>query len=378
MTHKHHTHYTHHHRRPFLYNPYEIALLGYSGSGKTTLATHLIKKWTPERHVAYIKHARHSFEMDQLGKDTFQARDSGASMIYVEDPTHRAIIKKSSTESPLAYPELLEADIVFVESYKNLDMPKIILIDQEEKIIKDLEEEKYDRVLLCAGPKPRCPTLSSRFRYFQRDDIEEIVQAIGNQLDRMVKLFPVYGLILTGGKSVRMGRDKATLKIGGAMQSERCFKLLEQHCDSVFISNRTDQAHAIGHEGFPQIHDTFIDLGPTGGILSALKREPRATWFVAACDLPYLDDETLSKLLQKRNPFKMATAYVSERHKGLPEPLCTLYEPKSIYRIMNFVADNIYCPRKMLINSRIELVPLADQKALDNMNAPEDYKVMRG
>src|SRR5690606_23250199 len=100
---------------------------------------------------------------------------------------------------------------------------------------------------------------------------------------------------------------------------------------------------------------------------------PEAAWLVLACDLPFMDAPTLEHLVRGRNPFKMATAYFSQP-QGLPEPLCAIYEPKSIYRLLNFLASGYHCPRKVLVNSDVQSVEALNPLALTNVNEPKEYE----
>ncbi|HBA84594.1 MAG TPA: molybdenum cofactor guanylyltransferase [Verrucomicrobia bacterium] len=184
---------------------------------------------------------------------------------------------------------------------------------------------------------------------------------------------PLYGLVLTGGKSSRMKTDKAALRYNGQAQSARAFELLAKVCAKVYLSNRADQSEAPGHASFPQIHDLFANFGPVGGILSALKTHPAHAWLVTACDLPFLDEATLLQLIRHRDPRRMATAFLSA-HDGKPEPLCAIYEPHSMARLLDFTTRDVYCPRKMLMQSDAHLLPLENPQALDNVNFPEEYE----
>ncbi len=189
---------------------------------------------------------------------------------------------------------------------------------------------------------------------------------------------PLYGLVLTGGKSQRMKKDKARLKFHNTAQSQYVFDLLAKFCEKVFISNRKDQKHTPGQKGLPQIHDLkkFSGHGPLSGILSAMAAFPRASWLVLACDLPFVDEKTLKHLLRYRNAKKMATAYLS-RFNNLPEPLCAIYEPAAQKRLLSFFNKGISCPRKILINSHPQLLKLKNKTALDNINTPEEYRQAR-
>lgn len=185
----------------------------------------------------------------------------------------------------------------------------------------------------------------------------------------------LYGLVLAGGKSTRMKKDKSLLEYHGKSQIEYCFDLLSQFCERVFVSNREDQAELPGHKHFPQIHDAFFDMGPLDGILSAMTKYPQVAWLVLACDLPFVDKKALTRLIKKQNPSKVATAYRSI-HDNLPEPLCSIYEPGSVSVLLKFLADGCTCPRKILINSDIHLIEPDQEISLENINDPEEYQAV--
>ena len=193
--------------------------------------------------------------------------------------------------------------------------------------------------------------------------------------DRQVDL-PLFGLVLTGGQSTRMGRDKAALNYGSEVESRRVFGLLSEFCQQVFISCRSDQAELPGRQGLPQIHDTISVRGPLSGILAAFEARPNATWLVVACDLPRLDREVLATLVAGRNPLLFATAF--RGYQDFPEPLCTLYEPRARDRLLEFLAAGYDCPRKMLINSPVQVLEPLHGDRLANVNTPEEAAQIGG
>ena len=186
---------------------------------------------------------------------------------------------------------------------------------------------------------------------------------------------PVFGLVLVGGRSERMKKDKAVLEYDGKSQSARAYDLLAEHCENVFLSSRADQADLPGYVEFPQILDCCGKIGPTGGILSAQRTCPGAAWLVLACDLPFLDRKTLAHLILNRNPEKIATAFIS-MYDSLPEPLCTIWEPASENVLRESIEKDVLCPRKALINaqSRVELLAPLSPHALDNINTPDEFR----
>lgn len=182
---------------------------------------------------------------------------------------------------------------------------------------------------------------------------------------------PVWGLVLAGGESRRMGSDKALLKRGGHTQLSRSVELLERHVERTFVSARAEQADEPERSRFPQIVDRYSGIGPVAGILSALQEKQNVSWLVLACDLPNVDDATIDFLLRHRSPDYPFTAFRSS-YDELPEPLCAIYRPESRVIIEDFVQNGIICPRKMLIRSDTHLLQQPDPSALDNVNTPDD------
>lgn len=183
---------------------------------------------------------------------------------------------------------------------------------------------------------------------------------------------PLYGLVLAGGRSTRMQRDKAALEYAGRNQLERAVELVTPLVARVFVSVRPDQTGDALRARFAQIVDSGEIAGPIAGIIAAQTHHPDVAWLVLACDLPLLDRETLEHLLRSRRPTRQATAYRSS-HDGLPEPLCAIYEPSSRDALRAYVAGGRDCPRKFLINADAELLDQPQPGALDNVNTPTEY-----
>ncbi|MPY25331.1 bifunctional molybdopterin-guanine dinucleotide biosynthesis adaptor protein MobB/molybdopterin molybdotransferase MoeA [Shewanella psychropiezotolerans] len=118
-------------------NPLSIPVLGfcaYSGTGKTTL----LKKLIPELNsrgvkLAVIKHAHHNFDVDIPGKDSFEMRKAGARQMLVASHVRWALMTEDAVEGDPQLPHLLQqieqdkVDIVLVEGFKKLELPKIEL-----------------------------------------------------------------------------------------------------------------------------------------------------------------------------------------------------------------------------------------------------------
>jgi molybdenum cofactor guanylyltransferase len=184
---------------------------------------------------------------------------------------------------------------------------------------------------------------------------------------------PLFGLVLAGGASTRMQRDKAAIEYHGQSQLHWTFQLLSHVCAATFVSVRPDQREEPTRAGLPQIVDRQPGIGPIAGISAALQAHPKAAWLVVACDLPFLSEQTLRYLVEHRDARKLATAFKSS-HDGLPEPLCAIWEPASREPVLAFVAAGKQCPRKFLINGDALILDLPDAHALDNVNTADEYR----
>ncbi len=185
------------------------------------------------------------------------------------------------------------------------------------------------------------------------------------------------GLVLAGGKSTRMGTDKSVMQWHGTEQRYYMADLLRGLCNEVYISCRADQAEQIDKQ-YPVMVDTYSGLGPFGAILSAMTAHKDTAWLVTACDLPLLDAATLQYLLHNRDADTIATTFKSP-FDGLPEPLVTIWEPKSLPLLLAFLSEGRSCPRKVLIRNeqQVKILNPPDPNALMNANTEDEARQAR-
>ncbi|MFH6605041.1 NTP transferase domain-containing protein [Maribacter algicola] len=183
----------------------------------------------------------------------------------------------------------------------------------------------------------------------------------------------LYGLVLSGGKSTRMGSDKGLIAYHGIPQREYLYQLLGEVCERTYISLRKEQEAQVPF-GYATLTDKDRFRGPFNGILSAHERHPEAAWLVLACDLPLIDLPSLEQLVQERDSGKFATAFANKENP-LPEPLCAIWEPEGLKTAVAYLeAGNGTCPRKFLINNETKLVFPNNENVILNANSQEDYQ----
>ncbi|MCC6265173.1 MAG: molybdenum cofactor guanylyltransferase [Bryobacterales bacterium] len=131
------------------------------------------------------------------------------------------------------------------------------------------------------------------------------------------------GYVLVGGKSTRMRRDKALLPWYHLRLFEHLTGLLQPHCVDVALLG----ADRPEFRGFRVLADAFPDMGPLGGILSAL-REPGEEWrLILSCDTPLGDDALIRELVAKACDLTEADVdvVVPQTPDGRLQPLCAIW-----------------------------------------------------
>jgi molybdopterin-guanine dinucleotide biosynthesis protein A len=275
-----------------------------------------------------------------------------------------------------------DADLVLVNGNHYEAKAQIVVIDKtkESSLEKRLSQLNNVQLILLADN-------NEEIFYFVKESLPEwqkipvyhlgetgkIINFFKEKMEQSIPL--LNGLILSGGKSIRMGVDKSLIDWNGKEQRYYLADLLAKFCNDVFISCRADQKDEIAIN-YKTIVDTFTGLGPYGAILSAFREQPDCAWIIIACDIPLLDANTLKYLAENRNTSAMATAFESP-YDGFPEALITIWEPKSYPVLLSFLSQGYTCPRKVLRNNDVNIIKAPDPETLMNVNRPEDAETVR-
>lgn len=187
---------------------------------------------------------------------------------------------------------------------------------------------------------------------------------------------PLYGLILTGGESRRMQRDKALIEYHGKPHAQYLYELLSGYCETVYLSGRSQQWQNTPLESLPTLVDRHPSVGPMSGILTALETHPDVNWLVVACDLAYLNGSVIEHLVAQFREDAVATCYQNPE-KGFPEALCGLYTPHALEWFQKGMAAGIYCPVKLLQLADCHLIPCDLPQGIANINTPQEYENVR-
>ncbi|MDB5133854.1 MAG: mobA [Mucilaginibacter sp.] len=261
-----------------------------------------------------------------------------------------------------------KAQVVIIYNNKRASLEKRIaqLTNVELILLADNVTEVFDFIQEAIPSWQKLPI-------YRLDETEKIVAFFETKMQQAKPI--LNGLVLAGGKSVRMGYDKGAVNWFGKEQRYHVADMLKPLCHEVFISCRADQKPEI-NTNYNVLEDTFTGLGPFGAILSAFREQPDRAWLVVACDLPLLETDTFKFLISQRKIASIATAFNSP-YNEFPEPLITIWEPKSYPLLLAFLAQGYSCPRKVLINSDVNLLQAPNTEALTNVNTPEDLEKVK-
>lgn len=349
----------------------EWAILGAPCSEIQTLAQNLIQGVSSQWKAAYVDADHHAEPLS--GQSPLQA---GAALVYSDKISHRQFSLAAEPDAFARRVWFNETDLVLINGNHFQADRQILIADPRkyESIQRKLDRLTAVDLVLLAPELTRVPDFlieaAGQAPVFSLADTPAILQWLQARLQ--AEIAAPAGLVLAGGYSRRMGVDKGMLDYHGKPQREYLYELLAGQTSQTFISCRPDQV-ADMPQGFQTIPDTFLNLGPYGALLSAFRAFPDKAWLVAACDLPFIDAEAISWLLQQRDPSKMATAFQSPV-EPFPDPLFTIWEPKSYPVLLQFLAQGYSCPRKVLINTDIRLLQAPKPEWLTNVNTPEEFK----
>ncbi|MEL6355883.1 MAG: molybdenum cofactor guanylyltransferase [Bacteroidota bacterium] len=259
---------------------------------------------------------------------------------------------------------------------------QIVFIDAKEAGTLERRKEQLTdiaAIVLCPGEQEKPLWLINHLtrlqilpKWYPFEQLDEVFADLRH--NALQSLPPLKALILAGGKSTRMGTDKAQLQyLKGITEAERLADVCEELGLEPYLSLCESSNNPAKH--LPIVWDRFVGMGPMGAICSAFLHQPDAAWLVLACDLPLLEKEHIQRLIEARDSRHYATA-VQGKDRPFPEPLIAIYEPRAYQRLLQFLSLGYACPRKLLINSDITTLLFETELPLTNANTPEERKLV--
>lgn len=191
----------------------------------------------------------------------------------------------------------------------------------------------------------------------------------------MTKYRNISAIILAGGKSSRMGYDKAFIKIGGKAIIERTTETLKPLFDEIIIV--ANEPAKYSRFDLKVVKDIKPDCGPLSGIHSGLVNSDTQFNFVVACDMPFLNPSLIKFLCLKIDGYDGVVPIIKDK----PQPLHAIYSKSLLPLLEDALEGGDYALHTILNKANIKISELSDFKERDglqlefrNINDEKDLK----
>jgi len=180
------------------------------------------------------------------------------------------------------------------------------------------------------------------------------------------------GILLAGGKSSRMGEDKAFISYGGQYLYDYSLSILKFFTTDILVSSsnpRFDQTN------YRRIEDEITGIGPLGGIYTCLKYIKNQSAIILPCDLPLITRKIVDILLVNSNGYELTIAL---NPQNLPEPLIGIYSSALIPVIDKMIDSNYFKMQELFSYVKTNFVKIheAPPETFRNINSPEDFNLL--
>lgn len=176
--------------------------------------------------------------------------------------------------------------------------------------------------------------------------------------------------MLVGGRSSRMGRDKAAMLLAGEPLAARAARIVQESAGSVALVGNPELHGGLGYR---VVADRYPGEGPLGGILTALA-DTQAEWnVITACDMPGITAALLTKLLAEAERHN-ATILVPQVEEGRLQPLCAVYRRDALETLERTFAAGVRKLRTAFEGLPMTVYPTTEVACFQNLNTPEDWQ----
>lgn len=183
------------------------------------------------------------------------------------------------------------------------------------------------------------------------------------------------GVILAGGKSRRMGQNKALMNLGGRSLVARVAEVLRTVFEARLMVTNSPEVYA--DLGLPMVEDVYPDKGSLGGIYSAVHHAATPYCFVVACDMPFLNTAVMQYLMAQIGNYDVVIPDV----QGDMQPLHAIYSKACLEPMRRHLEGNRLKIVGFLPEVRVRTVTTAELQPLDpdlrsfqNLNTPEEFQ----
>ena len=340
-----------------------LHIVGRKRSGKTGLMIKLIQALSAKGYrVAGVRHSPHNHPLDAEGSDTAAYKKAGA--------IGAALITASETN--LFYPATGWHDKLLPVRH-TFNHCHLILVEGGMKQGKEkIEIIPPGKGPLSSGDAAARAVVSDHYSApdlpsFKPEEVEQLCSFI---VKRYISS-AISGAIMAGGRSSRLGVNKAFLKFHGRPAVELVLEKVSALVPPVVII--TNSPAEFGHLNIPAAPDIRPGCGPLSGIHAALSLSPAQYVLVVSCDLPLLTPQILRTLLSAYPGYDI-TLYKHE----LFEPLCAVYCRTCLPALEELIDHHEYRIIDLFPTLNVNVIRTDQKEAFQSINTPEDYARVLG
>jgi molybdopterin-guanine dinucleotide biosynthesis protein MobB len=342
-------------------NPPILSIVGRKQSGKTKLIIDIIEFLIGKGYrIAAVRHSPHHHCLDSAGSDTDRFQKAGAqgSGLITADEINlflpAATWKAKAIHITRAFQD---CHLILMEGGVKNAREKIEVVPEGENP-------------LCEGdPGMRAVVgrdcSANGMQSFAADEIERICSFIEKRYLRPA----LSAAVQAGGRSRRLGRNKALLQINESTVIEQVLKTVSRFCSHVkIVTNSPDEYK---HLGLETTTDIRPGGGPLSGIHTALSLSPTEYVLVVSCDIPLIGPEHI-ELLLSAYPGSDITLY---KHKNF-EPLCAIYRRTCIDALEELIDHQEYRIIDLFPTLKVKVIRIDNGAVFRSINTEEDYKYL--
>ncbi len=342
--------------------PHILSIVGRKGAGKTTLIETVIRTLTGRGYrVAGVRHSPHTHPVDKPGSDTgrFRAAGSaGAALLAADEATLFTAVAAWDEKITLLKKMFSDCHLIVMEGGSQNSREKIEIVPEGEGLVSPVDE-RLKAVVGSNGAPDGVP-------FFREGDTEALCSFIEECYLRPV----LSAAVLAGGKSSRLGRNKALVRINGEPLIDRMVRQVNVFCSDVRIVSNSPSEYA--YLGLDMSEDIRPGCGPLSGIHTALTRSATDFVLVTSCDMPLITADCLKNLV-KVYPGYDITIY---KHKNF-EPLCAVYRRTCLSALDELIDHEEYRIIDLFPSLAVHVVRTDTPDMFKSINTEEDLRFIQ-
>ncbi|MTI33485.1 molybdenum cofactor guanylyltransferase [Xanthovirga aplysinae] len=203
-----------------------------------------------------------------------------------------------------------------------------------------------------------------------------VPNAMGKDMEGKTNDRELTGIILAGGRSSRMGKDKALLSLNGKLFMEYIIEAIESLTSNIIIIGQEEEYEQFG---YPVYSDLIPGRGPLGGIYTGLYYSANSSNLILSCDIPCVTSDLLKYLFNKAYGYRVTVC----SHQQKIEPLIGVYQKTCLPLLKDMLETNQLRLRDALKKLDAHYLHIGEHLSFykkdlfKNINTPQEHESLK-